>query len=84
MSFTFEPNVLYRHRYTESQTGMLNKKKRLQNIHGCFSMKHPEVIRDRNIILIDDIVTTGATVKEAARILKKAGAKKVLIFSMAH
>jgi competence protein ComFC len=41
-------------------------------------------IKNRNIILIDDVTTTGATLKEAKKILKKSGAKNIIAFTIAH
>ncbi len=79
-----ENHVLYKHKHTPSQTEILNRKKRLKNIQNCFSAKNPEKIQGRNIILIDDITTTGATFNEASRVLKKAGAKRVICFAVAH
>lgn len=46
--------------------------------------KNIDLIKGRNIILIDDIATTGATLNEARRVLKKSGAKKVIAFTVAH
>jgi predicted amidophosphoribosyltransferase len=42
------------------------------------------MINGKNIILIDDITTTGATLSEARKVLKKAGAKKIIAFTVAH
>ena len=55
----------------------LSKEKRMENIKGVFEVKNKEKIRDKKILLIDDVYTTGATLEEAARILKEAGAKEV-------
>lgn len=57
-------------------------KKREKNIHGAF--RAAKSLNGESILLIDDIVTTGATAREGARILKKAGAMKVYILSLAH
>ena len=56
--------------------------KREKNIHGAFRASHP--LEGETVLLIDDIVTTGASAREGARILKKAGAMKVYILSLAH
>ena len=63
---------------------MKNRKKRLQNIKGCFSVSNHEKIKGSNIILIDDVITTGATMNEASRILIEAGADQVICFAIAH
>ena len=56
--------------------------KREKNIHGAFRASRP--LEGETVLLVDDIVTTGATAREGARILKKAGAMKVYILSLAH
>ncbi|MCK5096264.1 MAG: ComF family protein [Candidatus Pacebacteria bacterium] len=84
LSFNTVYDVLYKHRDTPRQATLKNKKERLQNLQGCFAIKHSEKILGRNVILIDDITTTGTTLKEATRVLKKAGVKKVICFAVAH
>lgn len=71
------PGALER-KFTEPQTEMKNYEARQKNIAGCFSIKNNNLTADKNIILIDDVYTSGATMKEAARVLKTAGAKKIL------
>ena len=51
---------------------------RIKNINGCFKIQNPEFIAGKNIILIDDVFTSGATMNEAVKILKSAGAKKTI------
>ena len=84
VSFKIATNVLYKIKDTPSQVSIKDKKKRLQNLKGCFSVKNPDNIKNRNIILIDDITTTGATIAEARKTLLGAGAKKVIAFTIAH
>ena len=67
--------TLIRVRDTISQTG-LNLKERRSNIRGAFSV---ESLASRDILLVDDVFTTGATVDEAARVLKRAGARRVRV-----
>jgi competence protein ComFC len=83
-SFTFTKDVLYKIKDTPSQVSIKDKEKRLRNLHGCFSVNSDKNIKDKNIILIDDITTTGATIAEAKKILLSAGAKKVIAFTIAH
>ena len=61
-----------------------NRNKRLKNIIGSFLVKNQELIKNRNIILIDDVTTTGATLSEAKKVLKQAGARKIIAFTIAH
>jgi ComF family protein len=77
-------NILIKPKETEHQARIENRKTRLENILGSFSVKNAESIKNRNIILIDDITTTGATLNEARKILKQAGARKVIAFTVAH
>lgn len=62
----------------------LPRNKRLENIKGAFAVKNTEMIKNKNIVLLDDVTTTGATLKEAQKILIKAGAKKVIGITIAH
>jgi ComF family protein len=56
----------------------LSEKERRENVKGAFFVKNRGEIFGRNILLIDDVFTTGATMEEAARVLKEAGAKKIV------
>lgn len=76
----YRPSALTK-THTESQTLTKNKKERLKNVEG--SMKASGV-SGRNIILLDDVTTTGATFKEAKRTLREAGAKKIFCLALAH
>lgn len=69
--------ALTRIRDTASQS-LLNKEKRQKNIKDAFEVVNPEKIKGKNILLIDDILTTGNTLSECSRVLKEAGAKKVV------
>lgn len=80
---TVAPDVLRRIRHTESQTSK-NRRERLANLRDCFAVPAPEKIRGRNILVLDDVTTTGATFAEARRALRNAGAKKVLCVALAH
>ena len=62
----------------------LNKEARKTNISGAFSALKPKLIKGKNIILIDDVATTGNTLEELAKTLKKAGARKVAAFTLAR
>ena len=82
-----ENDILIKTKETKRQAHIENRKKRLENILGSFSIKNGEQntkLKNRNIILIDDITTTGATLNEAKKILKQAGARKVIAFTVAH
>ncbi len=82
---TLNHTVLRRHRYTKAQAS-LAQEQRLANVRDSFSLaaQEAESIRGKNILLIDDVVTTGATSSEAARILKQEGAQIVFVLSLAN
>lgn len=56
----------------------------MKNLVGTFEVQNPEKIRGRNIILIDDVTTTGATLKEAKKVLRASGARKIIGVTLAH
>lgn len=76
-------NPLQRRRATESQT-RLQKDERCSNVLDCFSVCDPSAVCGKNIIVIDDVATTGATIFEAARALRAAGAKSIFGFVLAY
>ncbi|MDD3972607.1 MAG: phosphoribosyltransferase family protein, partial [Clostridia bacterium] len=82
--FSFEKRLLFKKRETKPQAEIKNRRKRLENIKGAFFIKDKEKIMGKTILLIDDVVTTGGTLKEASLVLKEAQAKKVCAFTLAH
>ena len=77
-------NVLEKYRETRRQAEIKVRKDRLANLKNSFHVTDPAKVLGRNIILLDDVTTTGATFEEATRALKKAGARKVLRLALAH
>ena len=75
-------DALIRVKLTKTQTE-LTFRERCQNVEKSFLVTKPELIKDTNLMLIDDVLTTGATANEAARCLKSAGARKVLLLTLA-
>jgi len=78
LSANVRADILFKKFHTKSQVEVKDKEERLANIVGSFEIKNRQIIRGEKIILIDDVLTTGATMSEAKKILKKAGAKKVV------
>ncbi len=78
--------ILQKSTDTISQTKTKNKKDRMKNIVGSFSLNEIEKtkIEDKNIIIIDDVITTGATMMEAMRIIKSLGTKNIFCIAIAH
>lgn len=74
---------LERVRNTVSQTH-LTARQRGANVAGAFQARYPEWVESRRFLLVDDVMTTGATVNECARALKAAGAAQVLVATVAR
>jgi len=78
LSDNVRADILFKKFHTKSQVEVKDKEERLANIIGSFAIKNPEKIKGKKIILIDDVLTTSATMSEAKKVLKQAGAKKVI------
>ena len=78
-------NVLLRIRPTRQQIG-LNREGRRRNLSGAFAIapKRAALIRDKPVILVDDVLTTGATIEACSRTLLKAGARRVDVLTAAR
>ena len=74
--------ILYRVKETKPQY-QLNIKERKENLKNAFAIKEDFVIKGENILLVDDIYTTGTTFEECAKVLKKAGAGKIFALALA-
>ena len=88
LNLKLEKDVLIKPKETEHQARIENRSERMKNIIGSFAIKNGakniDSVKGRNIILVDDIITTSATLNEAKKILKQAGARKVIAFTVAH
>jgi len=82
LDIPFDDRTLIRGRVTRSQT-KLSRAERWKNVAGAFEIRHPEVIDDRAVILIDDVLTTGSTAAAAAQTLRQAGARRVTLATLA-
>ncbi|MGQ4808983.1 hypothetical protein NKDENANG_02378 [Candidatus Entotheonellaceae bacterium PAL068K] len=76
-------DVLMRQRRTASQVG-LNAIERRRNVRGAFRLRAPQACDGKALLLIDDVYTTGATVQECARLLRRAGATWVGVYTLAR
>jgi predicted amidophosphoribosyltransferase len=81
--FGLQHSILARKRPTVSQTG-LTRHQRRANIRGAFEVRHAERIADRDVLLVDDVLTTGTTASECARVLLRAGARQVFVATVAR
>ncbi|USN94505.1 MAG: ComF family protein [Candidatus Nomurabacteria bacterium] len=79
-------DILIKHKETDPQARIKNRSKRLRNVSGSMSYKKDSEkdIVGKTVILIDDIITTGATINEAKRVLKKLKPKSVITITIAH
>lgn len=77
------PDWLLRRRRTPSQ-GHLGPTARQRNVRGAFAMRPGRDIAGKRVVVIDDVMTTGATVDECARVLKRAGAASVGVLTLAR
>jgi len=80
----FQTDNLIKTKNTQSQTQLENFEEREQNVAASFALKNPESVKNKNIVLIDDVFTSGATMKEAVKVLKSAGAKKIIALVVAR
>jgi ComF family protein len=81
--FQLSATALERRRETKSQIG-LSRHQRRENIRGAFVVANPDQLAGRKILVVDDVFTTGTTVSECARILRRAGASKVYVATVAR
>jgi len=82
--FELKNNIISKKKDTIAQAKIKNRNQRIQNIRGAFLINENVDIAGRTIIVIDDVTTTGGTLKEAMNVLKKGGARKVYGFAVAH
>ncbi|MEW6599827.1 MAG: phosphoribosyltransferase family protein, partial [Nitrospirota bacterium] len=68
---------------TRPQVG-LNSDQRRKNMKNAFEVQNGKAIQGKDLLLIDDVSTTGATVRECSKVLKKAGAASVHVLTLAH
>jgi ComF family protein len=82
-SFDVRTDVLKKIRETEDQVGK-SRSERFENVKNSFSVEYADAVRDRHVIIFDDILTTGATLTDASRALTEAGAAKIIRISIAR
>ncbi len=80
---TMLPHALVKIRDTKPQVGLRSGERRA-NIRKAFAVQSKELIEGKDILIIDDVITTGATVSECAKTVKKAGAARVHVIALAH
>jgi len=76
-------DVLTRHRLTTPQAALSGSKRR-KNVCDVFSLSRPDQVAGARVLLIDDVYTTGSTVNACSRLLRKAGAERIEVFTLAR
>lgn len=76
--------TLRKSRNTDAQSGLTGDEARRANVLGAYEAVDPELIRDKRVLLIDDIITTGSTISECARTLRTVGAADVVCAALAR
>ena len=75
---------LERIKYTPPQATITKWPEKEKNVRGVFKVRHKDLICGKSVILLDDIFTTGATANECSKVLKKAGASKIMVLTTAY
>ena len=83
-SFTLHSDLLEKVKDTESQVAQKDRAARIKNLRGAFRVAKPDITQNRNVILLDDVITTGAPMREARETLREAGAREILCIALAH
>ncbi len=78
-----DPFLLQRRRETAAQT-QLPEDERRRNVRDAFALNSDRAVKDKRILLIDDVYTSGSTVNECSRTLKQGGAKEVYVLTLAR
>jgi ComF family protein len=78
-----DPLVLLRAKETLPQT-QLSEEERRSNVRAAFTVNPRKSVRDRSLLVLDDVYTSGATVNECSRALLRAGAKEIYVLTLAH
>ncbi len=81
--FQLAPDLLQRTRDTHSQIGLTSHQRR-ENLRGAFAVSRAAEVTGRDVLLVDDVYTTGTTATECARVLRRAGARQVWIATVAR
>ena len=80
---SLQPELLERRRETPSQIGLTQNQRR-ENLRGAFVALQPQKLAGREVLLIDDVLTTGTTAAECTRVLRRAGASRVWVATVAR
>ena len=82
-NFTHLPKVMLRNRFTTTQT-QLGRIERHKNVSAAFDLRKAKIIQGKNILLVDDVFTTGATVNSISNVLKSNGVSRIIVLTIAR
>ena len=80
----YRDDLIFKIKDTPAQVSLSRRAERLRNLRGAFRAPRPERLAGRAVLIIDDVITTGATLSEMAKTLKTAGADPILTAALAH
>lgn len=81
---SFDKTILRRKIHTEKRRAGMDRKSRLESVKNAFEVASPRLIEEKIVLLIDDVFASGASVSNCAKALKKSGAKKVYVLTVAR
>lgn len=84
LNLPMRSDLLIKTKKTKPQVELKNWDERKDNLQNCFSVTNPDLIEGKNIILVDDVTTSGTTLAEVATVLKTAGARKIIALVIAR
>ncbi len=79
-----EAKLLRKMKNVPPQAGLEGRERREENVRGVYGMRNPRRVRGKTVLLVDDVFTTGATIRECSRVLKEAGAAEVRALTIAQ
>lgn len=84
INFELRTDLVFKIKKTQPQARQKERRLRLNNLKGAFAAGPREKIANQTIVLIDDVITTGATINEIKKLLQKNGARKIYALAVAH
>jgi len=82
LHISIEPRVLARKKFTSPQPKAKDYEERKKNVAGCFEVRNADLLKRKQVVLIDDVFTSGATMDEAVQALRNAGARNIIAFTV--